>query len=612
MRDALRGRITGRLDIERRLATSGLPVPAQELIARVVRRTRLWRIEKADVAQELIAHFADGLEEGETIETMIGRFGDERAAAKLIRRAKRRNRPLAWHAMVFLRRAILAIVIAYALLAVYYFSGQPTPKVDYVAQWNQRIAATPADERAWPLYRRAIVAIKLEPYATIDHPWMIERLDARPGDGDWPEIAAWLKRHAESLELARQASQKPSLGFALGVGEAGEDPAMIPAGSPKSGVEPSQDSPLLALRTTHLVALSALAEALAADAHLARREGDGARTLRDIAALNRMAEQIRDQELLPSIKYYLFSIRDLAIDVAFDAATGDGPPLEAAQLAQLAHLFAEPDEADEIVSFAGARRLLDDYAQRMYTDDGSGDGRLTTQGLQMIPTWPGGGFLPRDVRKWSFYFPDPQAAIDRFLAGVGPTLPLVVLSRRDFTGAADRMMELAETNLSRPMREANWDAWYAQRRAWRASPLDEVKYAPLLALLPNAESTQARAERLLGRRDGLLVAIALELFRREHGRYPQALDELSPALLPSIPVDRVSGAPLRYRLIDGRPTVYSVGLDRDDDGGQPPLSARGEPIPWRAAAWELPPDRYPDGDWVLYPQRRRNSRHNPS
>jgi hypothetical protein len=60
VRDALRGRITGRLDVSGAIESSGLPQTAKDLIRRVVRRTRLWRIERADVAQELIAHFADG------------------------------------------------------------------------------------------------------------------------------------------------------------------------------------------------------------------------------------------------------------------------------------------------------------------------------------------------------------------------------------------------------------------------------------------------------------------------------------------------------------------------------------------------------------------------
>ena len=64
------------------------PREIKELIEHVVRRTRLWRSEKTDIARELIAHFADGLEAEETASDLIAAFGDQCQAAKLMRRAK--------------------------------------------------------------------------------------------------------------------------------------------------------------------------------------------------------------------------------------------------------------------------------------------------------------------------------------------------------------------------------------------------------------------------------------------------------------------------------------------------------------------------------------------
>src|SRR5277367_3367800 len=110
MRDLLRGRVTGRLDLADRLATANLSAPIRELIRRVIRKTGLWSLEKMDVANELIAHFSDGLESGATAEQLIESFGNERMAAKLIRRAKLRNRPLLWHIYRAIFRAIVALI----------------------------------------------------------------------------------------------------------------------------------------------------------------------------------------------------------------------------------------------------------------------------------------------------------------------------------------------------------------------------------------------------------------------------------------------------------------------------------------------------------------------
>ena len=69
--DLLRGRLSGRLDVRARIDATGLPAPALALVRRVVRRTRLWRAEKVDVAAELAAHFADGLEAGATVDELV-------------------------------------------------------------------------------------------------------------------------------------------------------------------------------------------------------------------------------------------------------------------------------------------------------------------------------------------------------------------------------------------------------------------------------------------------------------------------------------------------------------------------------------------------------------
>jgi hypothetical protein len=112
----MRGRITGRLDWKSSLAAAGLPAVAADLTTRVVRRTRLFRQEKAAVANELIAHFLDGMAAGSAVEELVEKFGDERATARLIRRAKLRGRSLTLRACGAGVRATAAVVAIYALL----------------------------------------------------------------------------------------------------------------------------------------------------------------------------------------------------------------------------------------------------------------------------------------------------------------------------------------------------------------------------------------------------------------------------------------------------------------------------------------------------------------
>jgi hypothetical protein len=66
----------------------------------------------------------------------------------------------------------------------------------------------------------------------------------------------------------------------------------------------------------------------------------------------------------------------------------------------------------------------------------------------------------------------------------------------------------------------------------------------------------------------LVAAIALERFRLRHGHYPAALEDMTPGILPKVPVDFMDGRPLRYRhRNDGTFLLYSVGEDEKDGGG---------------------------------------------
>jgi tetratricopeptide (TPR) repeat protein len=64
------------------------------------------------------------------------------------------------------------------------------------------------------------------------------------------------------------------------------------------------------------------------------------------------------------------------------------------------------------------------------------------------------------------------------------------------------------------------------------------------------------------------VEFALARYAAEHGMYPQTLDELRPLMLTD-GIDPFSGKPLHYRLeADGAYTIWSVGRNLVDDGGQ--------------------------------------------
>jgi hypothetical protein len=63
------------------------------------------------------------------------------------------------------------------------------------------------------------------------------------------------------------------------------------------------------------------------------------------------------------------------------------------------------------------------------------------------------------------------------------------------------------------------------------------------------------------------LAAALAVFRAEHGNYPAKLDELTPAILKSLPVDLYNAQPYIYRRTADGYILYSAGDNGQDDRG---------------------------------------------
>lgn len=89
------------------------------------------------------------------------------------------------------------------------------------------------------------------------------------------------------------------------------------------------------------------------------------------------------------------------------------------------------------------------------------------------------------------------------------------------------------------------------------------------ALVPAVDAAQftclnSRAQNAL-----LLAVLALRAFEQERGAYPQDLQELVPGYLSRVPADPFGAGALLYRRTGKGYLLYSIGPDRQDDGGRP-------------------------------------------
>ncbi|MHC4620075.1 MAG: hypothetical protein ACYTEQ_20195, partial [Planctomycetota bacterium] len=125
----------GRLNLER------LPVNVADFITLIVKKMRYRRKVRADVAAELAGHFEDALKECKTEEErdrrakkLIADFGDVKLLAVLLRRAKKRCRPL-WRTIVARTfQTIGALIVCFVLYCVYISLGEPTISINYIEQ----------------------------------------------------------------------------------------------------------------------------------------------------------------------------------------------------------------------------------------------------------------------------------------------------------------------------------------------------------------------------------------------------------------------------------------------------------------------------------------------
>jgi len=85
------------------------------------------------------------------------------------------------------------------------------------------------------------------------------------------------------------------------------------------------------------------------------------------------------------------------------------------------------------------------------------------------------------------------------------------------------------------------------------------------------------------------VVIAAERYRLKWGEFPENLDDLVPDYLPAAPHDLFDNRPLRIYSRDGKFAVYSIGVDREDNGGKDNLGFGKPDIVVR----HLPPQKRP-------------------
>lgn len=640
---ATRGLVRPNREAFARLDQATLPKPVEELIRTTIARTKLWRDEREQIARELIAHAQDALDSGRTPEQVVEHFGDPRRVARLLRRSMKRKRPLAWQAYRFSRRAVgvmlLLLFVSYLAIVVRFYTSEPQIKVDYGAVLDSRSDGYREDQKSWSTLVESGVA-----WSKIEHLLAQEQADRamlqseaggepqdigaaifpyiEPDHPDYQDIVDAVRGFAPNLDLLRDAAELPIIGLPVGYEQTTErwegrdfTTGIVPA-EPDAYIDES----LIGIHLIHLGSVRRLSQVLIFDARLALSDGETQRACDDYIAAMGLARQVRQEPYLISDLIGMAIHRMVGSEI--ERQLRDQPGLfDADQLTRLAHTHARLTQLPGI-ELEYERMFFRDALQRVYSDDGHGDGRITPEGFEYygLMTAPPDDFGTVSFNEMAMINPRVRAA----------TMPLSIVfsnSRARERAIHDAVMDETQLVLDQGVQWVSimtQSVLIAEQVRSEETPMRFSFAALLTPAMEKMVLSWFKYQHTMG---SFSLMIAIEAYRAEFGQLPATLDDLHPSYLPEIPQDLMDpGNPIKYLVEGGRYVLYSNGSDGDDDQARlPPRStdpytrdqeqsfalrypqARSplnyEPIFEPGGKPKLDKPQGPDGDWILIDTR---------
>lgn len=547
---------------------SELPPGVVAFIRQVTRKMRYRRKVRQEVQAELTAHFADELkdcrgteEKEQKVRRLIEEFGDVRLLAILCRRAKKRCRPLWAKMAVRVLQTAAVVLFLLTLYMIWFVSGRPNVKVDYLALLNRMGRPEIAErDNAWPHYERA-VALFVEPG---------DELELMPAFRDliYPERWAFGSLSDETRE---------TIGEWVQANRAAWEQFLIAASKPycsKSYAYNKSDEEkwLLSVLLPHVPVLRGLTRVGVWRSYVSLKEGRTREALEDCLAMARAAPHWQHSgtviEQLMGLALSRMAHEQILAVIA-------GGNLSAAELGDLqAKLAGIYPGSFPPIDLEGERLAFFDTVQHVFTDGGPGGGHLVARASGNIPFSGSSGNAAdaHDLALW-------QAVA-------------VVHAGRDQTVAkACRLFDRQDeyVKLSPHERRARGAAAFEEM----LTPLPFYRYALIHVMLPAADRAADRAFRGKALHEATLTILALQRYHAEKESYPASLSELVRAgYLDTVPADPHSDGPLVYKTTGEGFILYSIGRDFEDDSGTPGKDRKGRPERWDS-----------DGDAVFWPVR---------
>ncbi len=531
---------------------SELPVCATGFIDCVIKKMRYRKKVRRDVQAELTAHFEDELKDCKTDEQreqkarqLISGFGDVKLLAILLRRAKKRCRPM-WRKAVVRGFQAVGIVILYILICFApLLIGRPKISVNY-ADWlnEQGRAGRTESENAYPYYEKAVATSVKMPGLLIESK---VQWPADFNDVEMQQLTQWLSENSDAFNLLVQGTKKPYYWSVYTLAETDLNKNIM-------GVIPVLIDSIL---MKNLNEYRTLARALNWRSRYKAYEGNVELALEDCVSLVKFGRHQQGKGLLIEqlVGIAVEALAHGSISVIIEKADVPSDTLKNIQ----DQLQAEFADTQNIINLDGEKAFLYDYIQRTFTDDGKGGGRMLVRGA------------PLAVGDW-------KSGLWRFVTLSYP-------DRREVTAKVDQYYQLAEQVFDET-------PWQARQEDESEKYMEIAGDSFLLRITAPAHGRIVQLEwRVKTMRLGLLTVLALARFEKEKGRYPENLSRLVElGYLKEMPNDPYSDGPLVYKKTDDSFILYSLGENLSDDGGRVAHLDDGRIKKWAS-----------EGDWVFWP-----------
>jgi len=539
------------------------PAIVREMINRVIKKMRYRKKVRADVRAELEAHFEDALADCQTPEEqenqakqLIAEFGDTKVLAALIRRAKKRCRPV-WVKVMIRTGQVAGLCVLYVLLCVSrLYIGKPMINVDTIARINE-MARQGHDEslNAFPGIQAAAGLLTDSPDSLWKYPAYADMNDSQRRVMD-----VYLTKNKAALDSLTEALKKPLYWREL-------NPLPIAPGDTAAGMVIGNYSKK-SIELAHSLVDQILSSGLAKHRELARIlsyrakrfciHGQANAALGDAVSLVKFGHLVSGRGLLV----------EQLVGIAV-TALGQGTILYVIKkIDPNEHLLAETysdleglfDWNRPLIDYSIEKAMIEDIIQHGFTDDGRGNGRPLASSDLLMAGSPG--------RWWKglllFDYPDRKQVtqhIDQLFEGMSQDQIASPWSRRDSEQSED------------------------------TEPL--TMYAGLIkSAMKRTNELQWRCKTGV---QAMLTVLAIKHYQAIHGTLPETLDDVvTRGLLETLPKDFYSDGPLAYqRKSDTEFVLYSWGVDLKDDSGRASTNSKGEVRLF-----------YPEGDWVFWPMEK--------